>query len=269
MADVAEHLDGTNESIEDIEFLTRSHSRVRILDMLRAADHLEKHAITDRLGVSRTTVKRNLDSLVERGWVSERGGTYAITGPGTLIADDFDALVGSIRTAKRLAPVTKWAPETAFGFDLRELADARITLSEPNDPYAPLDRHVDTIETADSVRALLPAIARPAIEALYDRLSADGATGELVLGRAVASTVESNARYARLCEGLLETGRMSIVVSDGTVPYYLGLVDDTVQIGVEDDDGMQRALVESTAPAVHRWATDTYEEYWNAATPLF
>ena len=266
---VAERPDDTGELIGDVEFLTRSHSRVRVLDMLRAADHLDKHAIVDRLEVSRTTVKRNLDSLVERGWVREEDGEYAITAPGELIAEDFRGLLQSIRTAERLAPVMKWMPAASFDFDLRDLADARITLSEPNDPYAPVDRYIETIETADNYRALLPAVARPAIEELHERVLAGEAAGELVFGRAVARTVEANARSAQRCEEMAGTGRMSVAVYDGTLPYYLGLVDDTVQIGVEDDGGMQRALVESAAPSVCRWASDTYEAYRESATALY
>lgn len=37
---------------------------------------------------------------------------------------------------------------------------------------------------------------------------------------------------------MVETGRLSACVYDGALPYYLGVVNDTVQIGVEDEDGM-------------------------------
>lgn len=132
--------------------------------MLHEAGHLDKHTITDRLDASRTTVKRNLDSLVERGWAQEVAGEYVITGPGALIAEDFVDLLESIRTAERLAPVMKWTPESTLEFDLRKLTDAKITLSKPNDPYAPVNRCAEVMESAASYRVLLPAVVRPAIE---------------------------------------------------------------------------------------------------------
>lgn len=269
MMDITERPDDSAEPIGGVEFLTRSHNRVRVLDMLHEAGRLDKHTITDRLDASRTTVKRNLDSLVDRGWVREVASEYVITAPGALIAEDFLGLLESIRTAERLAPVMKWTPEPTFEFDLRELADARITLSEPNDPYAPVNRCAEAMESAASYRVLLPAVARPAIEEMHDGLLRGEARGELVFGKAVARAVESNARYERLCEEMAETGRLSAYVYDGSLPYYLGVVDETVQVGVEDEDGMQRALVESDAPAVRRWATNTYEEYRDAAATFY
>lgn len=269
MMDTAERPGDVMGPIEDIEFLTRSHNRVRILGMLQEAGSLDKHTITDRLDASRTTAKRNLDALVERGWVRNADGEYTITAPGALVSEDFLDLTESIRTARRLAPVTKWMPDATFGFDLRELADARITPSVPDDPYAPIDRYVEALSNARTVRVLLPAVARPALEGIHDHLLDGTATGELVLGPQVVRTVRSNPHCARLCEELTATGRMTVYAHDGPFPYYLGLVDDAVHIGIEDRDGMQRALVESDATAVRAWAEDAYARYRDAATTLY
>jgi len=57
-------------------------------------------------------------------------------------------------------------------------------------------------------------------------------------------------------------------VHDGPVPFFPGLYDDRVQVGVGDDEGSSRALVESRDEAVREWAEDTYAAYRTAAKRL-
>lgn len=52
------------------------------------------------------------------------------------------------------------------------------------------------------------------------------------------------------------------------VEFDLGLCDDCVQIGVEDANGMPRALVETGADEVREWAQQTYERYLERSAPF-
>lgn len=56
------------KSIDGLEFLARSQSRVRLLDALSSATYLPKAEIRRQLGISRTTVDRHHDALEERNW---------------------------------------------------------------------------------------------------------------------------------------------------------------------------------------------------------
>jgi len=47
---------------------------------------------------------------------------------------------------------------------------------------------------------------------------------------------------------------------------YLGIADGTtVQIGVEDDDGIPRALLETTNESVRAWAESMFSKYTASA----
>jgi hypothetical protein len=59
-----------------------------------------------------------------------------------------------------------------------------------------------------------------------------------------------------------------MLVSPTELPFYLGLTDDgCVQIGVEDDDGLPRSLLETTDGDVMEWAESVYRKYRAEAEP--
>jgi hypothetical protein len=64
---------------------------------------------------------------------------------------------------------------------------------------------------------------------------------------------------------MAETGRCRVFQADEHPPYFVGVMDDVVQIGA-DEGGEPRALVESTDPAVRDWAEATYERFRRRAT---
>ena len=70
--------DGPEPALEEIEFLARSHNRVRVLDALTDGP-LGRYELEDATGVARATLGRILDDFAERGWVTEADRTYRHT----------------------------------------------------------------------------------------------------------------------------------------------------------------------------------------------
>jgi hypothetical protein len=66
---------------------------------------------------------------------------------------------------------------------------------------------------------------------------------------------------------MVDTGRFEVHVHDGDIPYYLGILDDTVQMGV-NEDGEPRGLLETDSEEVREWAENRYESYKQEAEPL-
>jgi hypothetical protein len=84
----------------------------------------------------------------------------------------------------------------------------------------------------------------------------------------IVDTLQSNNNYREIIEGLLESKRCDILVSNKEVPFYLGIGAGVVQIGVADDDGTPQSLVETEAKDVQEWADETYHEFKTAAEPF-
>lgn len=252
---------------EDIEFLARSQTRVQLVKELRQEGELGRDELRSRLDASRTTVQRNVEALEDRGWVQNGNRTYSLASCGELIADDFLNLVDTVSVAEKLQPVLRRVDRSEFDFDLGVLTDAEVTTAEPGDPYAMINKHVETIRNAECGCALLPFTGLHATEAAYEQVIENGSQFELIAERDVARTHQSDPQYKELNKELAKTGRYEIFAYDGSIPFVLCIFDETVQIIASEGDEPQ-AMLESDAAPIRDWAEQFYEEYKAQATKI-
>lgn len=255
------------DDLEAVAFLAGSPARVRILRTLRSDGPTSRDEFRTVLDAARTTVGRNLDALVERGWIARTGSRYELTPCGRLVLDGFEEARGAVRAADRLGPFVRWVDDDALDIDLRALADASVVTGDQTDPFAMVNAHVRRLREAERFRGCLPLVGLHAFETVHDRVIEDGAVHELVVTPGVAATLRESEAYADLYGALAACPRFSAYRYDGDIPFYVGLLDGTVQVGV-DDDGDPQALLESTDPRVLEWAERTYRHYREAAAPL-
>lgn len=252
---------------EDIEFLARSETRTRLVKMLYRDGELGRDELRDRLDASRTTVQRNLDALEDRGWVRNGNRTYSLATCGELIAEDFLDLVETASIADRLQPVLRHVDRSELDLDYSSLTEADVLTAEPGDPWSMVNRHVERLKEANDVRALLPVTGLHAMEVGHDRVVNHGATSVHVASPAIVDTFENEPAYREYYEELAETDRYRLLRYSGDIPYFLGIIDDVVQIGV-DEAGEPRALLETTDETVREWAERTFARYRDGAEPL-
>jgi predicted transcriptional regulator len=258
--------DERSEAIAAVEFLARSETRVRILDALVESGPLTRDDLQRRFDAARTTVQRNLDALVEQGWVRERNREYDATQAGEWVAEDFGHLVRTVDTASELAPVYEHVDTGAVDLNLRHM-DVSVTTPDPADPLKMIHEQVTHIEGAEYLRMLFPLTCAQALEALHQQVTEAGADLELVVTPAVAANLRSEADYREQVADLQAAETASLWVYEGQFPYYLGRYADTVELGLVDD-GQPAALVATEDERARRWAERTVEEYRTEATPF-
>lgn len=256
------------DTIGEVEVLARSAIRARLLEELFEHERVRKDALKERVDASRTSIQRNLDVLEEHGWVASNSRDYWITQSGRPVVEEFLALLKIIHAAKRLQPLLEWLPREEFDLELHALAAADLTVARERNPYAPVNRHVDLLESADRFRCLLPAVGLQPMRVARDSVVERGSVHTVVFDPDVVATLERDRNYGDPVENLLEDPGAELLVSDRPVPFYLGLGDGVVQIGVGDDQGAPRSLVESDADEVIAWAEQKFDEFAAAATPL-
>ncbi|MFB6152385.1 MAG: helix-turn-helix transcriptional regulator [Haloarculaceae archaeon] len=257
----------SREGAEAVAFLARSRSRASILEFVSRRDGVTEREIRERVDCSRTTVRRNIESLLERDWIEERGREYSASASGGIIADRFSEMVDTVETTARLQPFLRWMPADEFGLDVRALRDAAVVAGDAGDPLAAVNRIVRRLEETDRWRAVSPFVALHPFEVLHERTVQGDLSAELVVASPVAETLRSNAAYSGLTREMLDSGALDVYVCDREVPYYLGLLERRVQIGAENE-GRPRALIEDASEPVRSWATDAYEDFRDAARPL-
>lgn len=252
-----------DDVLAEIDFLVRSANRVRLLDELRQCERAHRDELRTACEASRTTVQRNLDALEERGWIRSTNHHYTTTSSGELIGRKLPELLETVQVANRLEPIEKWLPVSEIDVDLPTLGSAStIVTTDPSDPYAPVNRHIGAMRSADRFRCLLPAVGLQPMMVARDCVRR-GRTHELVVDRPVAETLRADPDYEEILTDMEGSERFDMYRYDGEFPIYLGLADDVVQIGVEDDDGIPRGLLEYDPESLpmRKWAERTYDEY--------
>lgn len=257
-----------SNGIEGVNFLTQSPVRIHIMELLDETDGVEKQELRAQIDAARTTVQRNLDALVDQNWVEHEHREYAITPLGEAVFRDVSTAVETVHLVDRLGPFLRWFPDDDLEFDIRALAEASITVSTTTTPYAPIREHITFLEEADRVRCLLPAVARQPMQIARNCIVRHDQPHEAVFSVDLEPTLSTEREYTALLADMLDAESYDAFVSRDVIPYYLGISDDCVQIGVEDDAGIPQAIVETDATEIREWAEQTYQSYRSQAEPL-
>ena len=249
-----------SDTVEEIEFIARSTNRVRILETLSERQGATRGELRDELAASRTTVARNLDALGERGWVRQIDREYALT-PGTdAVVDRFLDLESTVATVDRLRPFLEHVDRDAFDVDLSRLEDATVVAATPGDPLAMVNAHVSAIKRSTDVALAVPFLGLHATEAARDAVVDGGARVELVAAPDAVDTFEESPDYRQYVDDLQDAENFELHRATADVPFYVGVLDDAVQVGV-DEAGEPRALLETTDPGVRDWAREKIDSF--------
>ena len=252
------------EAVESICFLSRAESRASLMETLLESGPLDHRTLQQRLDYSRSTITRSLDSLSENGWVENSDGGYQLTPAGRAIISEFRELLETVETAEQLAPFLEWFPLSSFDLSLSDLRDGELTTALAGDPLAPARKQATLLQSTTVFRGLFPSMSIESVRLVHERRLDSGFETESVVSSDVAEMMHHEP-FAPLLSELLSSGHHTIHVAED-VPMYLGIADGTtVQIGVEDDDGIPRALLETTNESVRTWAESMFSKYTASA----
>lgn len=264
-------LDELDPPLDDVAFVARSNNRVEVLEALAERD-LTRRELREATDISQPTVGRILDGFEERSWVSNRGngngGAYRLTPLGRLLADEFGSLMDTVGTIQTLQEIAPRLPLEEMDFDLRALADARITTPEPTDATAHFRREVEVLARTDRLQFLCNQAQPETVERYRDWVVEEGGHLEAVITDGAIDAASAHPVMSRHVRDMLTSGRATIHRYDGDVSFMAGMLDDTATIVPLDDSGVPCAFVESDHDAVREWVTDTFESHREAATPL-
>jgi predicted transcriptional regulator len=251
--------------LDAVEFLARSENRVRALTTLadRPCDRTE---LAEAVGISRVTAQRILDELDRRGWAAADGRTCRATEVGVIVSESFASLVDTLEATERLAAVEPFLPDD-FDVDLGLLIGARVTLPAPGDPLRPVRRSTELMREADAVRGLGTGIAPDALRANRDAVVDRGQSFEVVFSGGVLDVVAADARMAGWMWEMLDAG--ATVYRHDSVALLLGEFDgEVIGLGVADESGVPRGMIESEDAALGEWFETTFERYREEAEPV-
>jgi predicted transcriptional regulator len=252
---------------DDVAFLARSENRVDVLATF-GPEAISRPVLQETAGVERVTLGRILGDFEDRGWVEKTGGEYALTPLGEMVAGDFEHLLTTVRTARKLESVVRWLPTDEMAFDLRHLGGADITLPTRADPAAPTRVAGQRLRATADVRLLMSVVVAEVVEACASAVASSDQRFEAVFTPAVLETIVGDPTMAARAQAMMASEDVAIYRTDGEVPHIMGLLDDVVAFGVTDDENLPRAYLETSDATVREWAESTYERHRASATLL-
>lgn len=257
-------MDNRSDIINQLSFLARAESRIRILESLSTTEPTTQRELRDEIPLSRSTIVRAVDSLVDVGWVTEGPDGVRLTPIGQLVIEEFRDLVETVRAAEELAPFLEWFPLSEFEIEIADLQHGTVTVASDGDPYAPVQQHKALLRTTSQFRTALPSVGLNGIKLIHKRMLDGELESEFIVPPHVEATIRSE-QFAPLFEEMLATGRLTLHICE-SVPFFLGLGDDqATQIGVEDDEGLPRVLLETSNERVRSWGEAMFADYRSSA----
>jgi predicted transcriptional regulator len=259
----------TPDPLADVAFLARSAHRVEVLRTL-AGGPMTRPALHEETGIPQPTLGRILEPFRDRNWVERRGGAYALTPWGHLLVDEFDDLLDTVETIRRLGTVVELLPTEEMDVDVRRFGDATVTTPEPGDLLRHVRRAEEVLSEGTDIRILAGSIAPAALEEQRDRLLVDPDLRlETVITDDALRQALAAPGVADLVRDLLESGQAPVYRYEGSFPMpILARVDDVAVLAPADDRGIPGALIESPDETIRAWVDSRIDEYREQSTPL-
>lgn len=251
-------LDEIEAPLDDIAFLARSNHRIAVLTELADGERTRRQ-LRDAVDVSRPTLGRVLEGFEERSWISQDDRHYALTPIGRVLAEEFTDLMDTVETLQELGELAPYLPLEAIDFDLRRLADARITTPTATDATAHVRREESLAERADEIRFFCNSAHPYMIEVYRDRVVEEGQRLDAVIAGDAIDAAGDDPEMRSLLEGLLASERTSIHRYDGTFSAMVGVLGETAVINALDGSGVPRGIVETDDEVVRAWVEETID----------
>ena len=254
-------------ALTEIEFLALSENRVDVLRHVADRPRTRRE-LADETGASQPTLGRILGDFEDRRWITRRGSEYSATATGRLVAGGFGDLLDVMETEERLRPVVRWLPTDALTFDLRHLTEATITVPSQVRPNAPVKRVLELLRSADEVRIFSYAFNEQSLEVVQNRTSAGDQRFRGVFASSAIDALADDSQLRRRLEALLASDGAEIRITDEEIPVAATVADGVVSLFLRDDSGILQASLDADSDAIRSWADESFERYWEAATPL-
>lgn len=247
-------------SLDDVEFLSRSESRVEVLDAITDSPRT-RYELRELTEASRVTVNRILDDIEDRGWIVRENGRCEATAQGEFVAEEFTRLLANMDVANELNGAIAWLPTDEFEFDLAHLQDSEIIhTSSWEEHTATIGRITDLVYRTTRIWGTAVGFSHEVVDAIRE-VTADGdASFEVVINEPTLEMIRNDEGLRTRFHDVLETGNATMALYTGETPLdMVMLFDDTAMVCGHVDDGPPPGTLQTDDETVRSWAQSYYE----------
>ncbi|MFB6126091.1 MAG: hypothetical protein ABEJ79_02150 [Halolamina sp.] len=218
------------DPFEEINFLTRSENRGRLLETLTEGAHTE-HELVDRTGISRVTVNRALDAFRERGWAQRVGEEYTTTKVGEMLAVDCVRFRETADLACRLGPVIDLLPLEGWISISRRWRRRRSLIRRTTTYSRRSIGGLHSFGSPDQLRLFTYRSGRMVAELIREEIVAGTLEMEAILAPSELERLQTDRRTCEAKQGLLEAGATYYMAGEEPPkPYSIGMLDDIAAV---------------------------------------
>lgn len=252
--------------LEAMAYLSRSENRIRILRALSQCQ-MEPRELTERTDIPRSTARRILTEMNERGWVERTlDGEYVATPSGELMTAETEQYLESIRAVQSLESAVSWLPEDELTIGIHHFGDARVIGHRTNDAVAPDTYAIERIRESNEFRNLTNIAPTLGFErALHDGVKAGTLSSEHVVTPGVLPELRMNDERQRRWQEYLTAGA-DLYLYEGDIPCNLFIMDDTVFIADSQLESLE--YIEVDDQTVLSWAHHVIDSFRQDADQL-
>ncbi|WP_172795729.1 winged helix-turn-helix domain-containing protein [Haloferax sp. Q22] len=254
------------ECIGELQYLFGTENRLNILFSLaerpRPADELQT-----ALDIPRTTLRRTLNELEDRGWITSGAKqVFSLTFGGRILATALDSSVSRVNQLVDLSKVLDQLPQSVheelFGdvqaeTFLRLTDQYSMTVGTPEQPYAPAERVLEVLTEVDRLYGFMP-VYNPLYGDLIQRFIERDSEIELLVTPSVANRVSEGVRRGR---DTMFGEKSRFFVASELPSYELFLTPNKVLVTAYNDQNLACGLLETSRDCClfDRWATTAYK----------
>lgn len=249
-----------DDDVLETEFALEPIKRAPVVQRLREGP-ATRAELQEQLDTSKATLHRIVRALAADGLVTETEAGVELTGAGVTAAEAVARYLDRMRAIRRLTPLLNRLPADV-DIDVSTFADAEIVTPNPGQPQRPVQRVIDFVEEAETLRGT-GAMVLPIYVEVLTREITDGMATELVVAPPVIEALDTE--YPDQFQDALDSGNLTMLVTDA-IRVGIALDGERVLV-VGTETGVARVAVVSDRGAAVDWGVATYEAIRETATP--
>lgn len=233
-------------------------SRSSVIEYL-LEDRADKRELEEALDISRTTIDRAIRRLNEIDCITYREGKWEVTLLGELAYQEYvQSATRYVGLAEARPLLRHLPPETPM--DARFLADAEISLAEPQAPHGLIAQLDDLFQGSEQIKGFSSVVLPRYVPLLNHHIVERGMDAELILDYDLIEHL--CADYPKETIAVFEADNARVWRLDYKSPLGLVLIDEeVVWFAVHDEDGgLKGSIINDNDNAV-AWATEVFRSY--------
>jgi predicted transcriptional regulator len=114
---------------------------------------------------------------------------------------------------------------------------------------------------ASEVRVLTNSVAPESFKVGREKMRRGEQEVEMVVDGRTMESIRGNDWFGEEARHDLRSGSLRLWVHEEDIPYQMGILDDRLCLGAEDEDRMPVAMLETENEDAVEWGERTFEEY--------